>query len=229
MRLTIQMSAALVLALGALFYLGSVTSGTRSVAFAQVVEKLNDARTLTFRTRSQVTGQKPVTAKYLFKAPSYLRLESSSGLISIMDGGPDKALYLEPATKTAFHTPGPGKGVDGTFHPGVQVVDQKPFAKGRIEFSGFNKLKSIAGEKAEPLGKKNIAGVQAQGFRVRQSGEVFTVWADPNTSLPLEIEQKFRVGDREITVTSSDFVFDARLDDSLFSLELPLGYRLRED
>jgi outer membrane lipoprotein-sorting protein len=233
MRLTIPVAAAVFVALGGLWYFGSAMSGTRAVAWAQVVEKVSDARTLTYRSTIQTAGQTtPVTGKYFFKVPSHIRLESSNGLTMIIDGNPGNELFLRPANKTAFFPnrkkPKPG-GVTGTFHAGPQVIDQKPADKGRIEFSGFDKLKNIASDKAEPIGEKSIGGVRAQGFRVQQNGETLTVWVHPKTSLPLVIEQKFRAGDREVTTTMTDFVFDPKLDDSLFSLDVPPGYELRDE
>jgi outer membrane lipoprotein-sorting protein len=247
MRLMVQIAAVLLLAFGGLLYLGSGAWDTRSVAWAQVVEKLNDARTLTYRSTTQTDGQKsPVTAKHLYKVPSHMRLESSNGLIMIMDGSPDKQLFLEPAAKTGFFpNRKPAGKITATYHPGPEVIDLKPANKGtayaapdvldrkpdmrKIEFTGFGKLKHIAADQAEPFGKKNIGGIEAQGFRVQQRGETLTVWVNPKTSLPLSIEQKFRAGDFEVTTTLSDFVFDAKLDDALFSLELPAGYKLREE
>jgi outer membrane lipoprotein-sorting protein len=250
MRLTIPLAAAVLLALGGLLYFGSLTPGARPVAWAQVVERLADARTLIYRSTTQTAGQKsPVTAKWFFKVPSHMRLESSNGLIMIMDGSPESQLFLESATKTGFfpnRKPKPGAKITGTFHADPEFLDRKPESskgiayahpdmldrkpdKGKIEFTGFDKLKHIAADQAEPLGKKPIGGVEAQGFHVQQNGETLTVWVNPKTSLPLVIEQKLRVGDWEITNTFSDFVFDAKLDDSLFSLELPPGYKLREE
>jgi len=232
MRLTIPLAAAVLLALGGFLYFGSIMSGTRSVAWAQVIEKLNDARTLTYRSTERTSGQDSlVTAKWLFKVPSHMRSESSNGLIMIMDGSPETLLFLEPATKTAFfpnRKPKPGAKITGTFHADPEFTDRKP-DKHKIEFTGFDKLKNIAADQAEPLGTKQIGGGEAQGFRVQQDGETLTVWVNPKTSLPLVIEQKFRVGNQEITNTFSDFVFDAKLDDSLFSLGLPPGYKLREE
>jgi hypothetical protein len=49
------------------------------------------------------------------------------------------------------------------------------------------------------------------------------IWADPKTRLPLQVEFIVPDGTR---ITLSDFRFNPKLDDALFSLEVPKGYKL---
>ena len=232
MRLAIPVAAAVLLALGGLVYVGSVTSVGPAVAWADAAAKLRDARTLTYRTTVSGKDVKvPMTMRTWMKVPSQMRMESSNGFISIMDGDPQTALYLDAATKTAYFAKSKANSkprITGTFQPGPQVADLKNENNRTFEFSGFEKFRKLANEKGEPVGKKKIGEVEAQGFRVQQNGLTFTVWVDPQARQPLVIEHTQRAGDKDMTLTMSDFVFDAPLDDALFSLTPPADYKVTE-
>ncbi len=85
---------------------------------------------------------------------------------------------------------------------------------------------SGTGEKAKPLGKKEIDGHEAVGFWVHNAidgmGDM-TLWADPETAWPIRIEVVMDVmaGGR---VVMNNFRYNVDLDPSLFSLEPPAGY-----
>jgi outer membrane lipoprotein-sorting protein len=83
--------------------------------------------------------------------------------------------------------------------------------------------------KVEPLGEKKIEGRQAVGYRVtdrlRMPGTVVEIWGDPLTGLPIRIETTDRLHP-DVKSISSNFVFNVRLDESLFNLEPPPGYKV---
>jgi outer membrane lipoprotein-sorting protein len=247
-RMAIPIAAALLLALGGLVYFESLTSVGPPVAWADVAAKLRDARTLTYSTSTKIQGSAAtMTARHWMKAPGRMRVESSNGFIAIMDGDPGAQLFLDAPTKTAYFSKPPRKATDpgaansatptdqkpkdrvtGKVVPGVQVVDRMREKDGKIEFSGFDNLRNLADIKGEPIGKKQIGEVEAQGFRIQENGLSYTAWIDPKTRQPLVIEHTLRTGDKELTMTMSDFVFDAPLDDALFSLKPPAGYKVTE-
>jgi outer membrane lipoprotein-sorting protein len=245
-RMAIPIAAALLLALGGLVYFESLTSVGPAVAWADVAAKLRDARTLTYTTTIQ--GQAvPMTSRFWMKSPGRMRMESSNGFISIMDGDPETQLFLDAPTKTAYFArprkkrsdsggaksapptdPKAKARVTGKFVPGVQVVDRLREKDGKFEFSGFDNLRNLANIKGEPIGKKQIGEVEAQGFRILKNGISHIAWIDPKTRLPLVIEHTLHTGDKDVTIIMSDFVFDAPLDDALFSLVPPAGYKVTE-
>mgnify|MGYP001468122075 CR=1 FL=1 len=247
-RMAIPVAAAVLLALGGLVYVESLTSVGPPVAWADVAAKLRGARTLTYRTTISGKDVKvPMTSRIWMEVPGRMRLESSNGFISIMDGDPETQLYLDAPTKTAYFAKprrkgtGAGEaksapptdqkakaGVTGKFVPGVQVVDRVRPEGDKFEFSGFDNLRNLANIKGEPIGKKQIGEVEAQGFRIQKNGISHIAWIDPKTRLPLVIEHTLRAGDKDMTITMSDFVFDAPLDDALFSLKPPAGYKVTE-
>ena len=72
----------------------------------------------------------------------------------------------------------------------------------------------------EPLGEKEIDGQIAKGFRASGPDVELTVWANPQTALPIRMEQKWR----QMDLVYTDFQFDIEMDESLFSMEIPEGY-----
>ena len=55
---------------------------------------------------------------------------------------------------------------------------------------------------------------------------VMSLWGDPKTCLPVRIEMtSARMPD--VKLTMSDFAFNVTMDESLFSVEPPAGYKVR--
>jgi len=80
----------------------------------------------------------------------------------------------------------------------------------------------LSDRKAKDLGNAIVGGKKAQGYSTANG---LTVWIDPISGDLVQVEQEFLLGlgGRE---TLSDFRFDADMDESLFSLEVPEGYKL---
>jgi hypothetical protein len=72
----------------------------------------------------------------------------------------------------------------------------------------------------ETLGEKEIDGQTAKGFRATGPDGEVTIWVDPQTALPIRMEQQWR----QMHFVCTDFQFDIELDESLFSMEIPEGY-----
>jgi hypothetical protein len=87
-------------------------------------------------------------------------------------------------------------------------------------------VKRFEQESTERLGTKKVNGKTLQGFR-HQPNEYndFTVWVDPATKLPVEIEIKHL--NRGQTLFLDDFAFDFDLDPSAFSTDVPEGYEIK--
>jgi len=76
----------------------------------------------------------------------------------------------------------------------------------------------------EDLGPREIDGRSAVGFLAKKPHTQVTIWADAETGLPVRIEQDLG----QIQIICKNLQFDAPLDESLFSMEAPEGYRLKE-
>jgi outer membrane lipoprotein-sorting protein len=84
---------------------------------------------------------------------------------------------------------------------------------------------------AEPLGTKQIDEREVAGFKIRLKrdgtdflmGDISEIWVDEKTKR-LVLAETSDTEHRWVS-TLKDFIFDQELDDSLFSLELPEGYK----
>jgi outer membrane lipoprotein-sorting protein len=198
-----------------------------AVAFADVAEALNNVHSATWRTTSvvEVKGPQNKTVTFnaiaMFLAPSHERTETTidgakSKAINIVDGQKDKMIALVPATRTAI------------------VINLKNFPPkdnpfGRT-FQGLRELvvnaRSGKAGKVEPLGVKTIDSHKAEGFRIQLGSIDVNIWADPTTLLPVRVEETS--ADPKASTIMTDFRFNAPLDKSLFSVEVPPGYTVQQ-
>ncbi len=209
-------AAAVLMTAGSLFYFGGPHLVLASVAFEEVAQKLQNAHTLSYvMTMEFPDAKSAVTTRHLFKEPGLLRMETlpAGGPILIMDHKAAKTLAIDPATKSAVllegRLPGAGRG-------------DKDLATSEAQ-----ELRSLAQKKGEPIGERAFGKVQTQGFRVKDDPHYIfelTMWVDPQTRLPVQVEITGKAGDKPFHSTIRDFELDPKLDDSLFSQDPPQGY-----
>ena len=77
----------------------------------------------------------------------------------------------------------------------------------------------------EELGEREIAGQMLLGFRAQHPKADVTIWADPETGLPVRIEQ----AEGQMRTICRNVRFDVETEDALFSMEVPDGYALKEE
>jgi outer membrane lipoprotein-sorting protein len=214
----LRVAAVVLLAVGGLVGLGALLRTGSTLAYADVTRPFRDVDTLTF----QMSVQSPHLPKLLtykegnlniqvfLKEPSRFRLEGPYGLIGIGFLGQDESQFLAlvPLIKTAGLVIAKGNL--------QQFDDSDPM-------DWVKRLRGLAEKRAQPAGKRQIGAVEAHGFLVKEGEEETLVWADPKTRLPILIEESDPEGWR---TTYSDFRFNPELDDALFSLEVPKGYKL---
>src|SRR5262249_47332089 len=207
-------AAVLLIALAGLACWAGLGGPGTPLAFAEVAEKLHNAHTLAYQIT--VTGpeiQEPVSGQVFLKEPGQMRMELPGGgvLISRENKGNIKMLTLEPKGKTAT------------------VLESKMERKalkspGKFDPMEFvERLRNLVNKDAKAVGTRQIGDVRAKGFQVIDDGQDWLVWADPETKLPVEIEFDFPAN---IHIRMRDFRFNPKLDDALFSLEVPAGYKL---
>jgi outer membrane lipoprotein-sorting protein len=182
-------------------------------AFAEVAQKFRDARTLVYRTTLQIAGQpEPIALRVLVKAPALIRCEvESAGTVTVIDGVGGRILVLDPKSRSAL------------------LLEGSAAADGRatnLAASQVEGLRNLAEARSEPVGRRRIGNVEAEGFRVGKAGEEVLVWVDLRARVPLRIELKTRINGVENPISLSNFQFDPSLDDRLFSFEPPAGYAL---
>ena len=80
----------------------------------------------------------------------------------------------------------------------------------------------------ESLGEKEIDGRKVVGFHISSQPHDLILWGDPKTGLPVRVEMTMGI-EGSVKTTFSDFVFNVDMDESLFSLEPPAGYTVRNE
>jgi len=212
MKRILSIAAAVVLFLGlagvAYFFLGR----NATVAFAEVQRQIEQIETMKWHI-SMAMYPKPgkLEMECFYKEPGLMRQEvilSATGekVISLVDFQSGKVLSLVPAEKTAVV-------VDmGQMPEAVRKQHQNPVAELKKRIQG----------NAEELGTKQIQGRPAKGFRVTKNAQTMDIWVDPHSGSPVEVDMSLPgIG----SLTMDDFQPGVALDDSLFSLTVPEGYK----
>ena len=207
----------------------------RGVAFADVIKEMQQVRTATWMEVYEVSPPDDENvyvddlahvAQCAYKAPGCWRLDMTSKhirgenkhieerkCIQIWDFNAGKGLVLDSEKMTASpcsYEPEPGR--DSLFRTFLSPKSDNP-------------------ADAEPLGTKQVGGRESVGFRIRLKrdgtdflmGDVSEIWVDAKTKRLVLAET--RDTERRWVSTLKDFIFDQELDDSLFSLEPPEGYK----
>ena len=228
----LAVAATILVALGISLYWMTIGSGSTSIAFARVAGALDGLRSATFDVTSEAKGdnsQPPAigSGKGFFLAPSRQRIEieisagsakNMMNIIKIVDGEAAKGIMLMPQAKLAV-----------AMDMKKMREDLKKSANGAPPdlFETVRRIvregSSGTGDKAERLGKKEIDGRQAVGFRTHANGMDMTLWAGPETARPIRIEIIMEMLDG-VRLVMNNFRYDVDLDPSLFSLEPPAGY-----
>ena len=206
------------------------------LAFGEVVKAMQQTRTVTWTEVYEILAPYNNENVYLdglghvtqcaYKAPGRWRLDMTSTnirgetkdieeskCIQIWDFNAGKGLVLDLEKMTA------------------STCNYEPEPRVDYLFRTFLSPKTDIPVDAEPLGTRHIDGREAVGFRIRLKrdgtdflmGDVSEIWVDAKTKR-LVLAETSDTEHRWVSILK-DFIFDQELDDSLFSLELPEGYK----
>ena len=220
-----------------------------SPVFADVLEQIYKARTVTYKQTFYLKGRPSFTTEKMIIESGRMRDELSHGDIMIWDFSSGTQLHLMAEPKRAILTHMVGR------------------ARRKRLFNYLDWVSRIHEESGEFACQEEINGQMVDVFVVEVPYEKTTVWVDPETNLPVRVEtvhipnpdkdvvvpeMSLSVSDfggeeyesssiiissgrgsgegihKKMTIVMSDFVWDAELDESLFSLEVPEGYSVEE-
>ena len=188
--------------------------GGSTPAFAEIIRPFLTARTATFKMTMKVEGAPTQTFDCMFMEPVRMRQTSLQGVIVIGDFLEGKIITLMSEQNKAF----------------VIEMENIPENEDQSQFNMFHEIRKHIQEAQETedesvsfLGEREIDGLTTIGYHVQRPGVDITIWADPQTKLPVQMENTMG----PVTYTMTEIVFDIELDESLFSLEIPEGYTIR--
>ncbi|MHC4226310.1 MAG: hypothetical protein ACYSWW_16110 [Planctomycetota bacterium] len=196
-----------------------------SVTWAGMIEHIENARTIIWKTASTEDGR-TTTTRYMVLEPYMMRVELPDGRVMITDHQQERTLALDTTGKIAVVAYARPEmfNYDDYFRnmslPGVSVVE--------IGSREINGRQTIGFRIERPKGNNRTYGVMADNEPIVENELIF--WTDTETQLPVLIEDT-SVGSAGRTVHSitDEIVFGAELDEALFSLEPPSGYTLQHD
>lgn len=209
-RQSLAAAAAVIIIGGAFAILGQRSS---SVAFGSVVENVRAAQAVSFKLNGQTRlpdGKlQDVSADVIVGEPSLMRQVVNGGsMVMITDLAGGKQLVLNPATKTST------------------LVNTNPLASGAANFNIIDQFRRFDPRTFEKVGEKTIGGIRATGFRSVNPAQTQTVWVDPDTQLPIEMEMTMSSAMAPpMSFVMSDFEWAPRVDETTFSLTPPEGYQ----
>ncbi|MGA2229748.1 MAG: hypothetical protein ABSH22_02380 [Tepidisphaeraceae bacterium] len=217
MTLTQKIAAALTLTLSglAVWFAFSLFGGFATVTYSQVIDQIRTARTMTWNeTVSGGQMPMPMTMKTLCNE-SRVRVEYSQGTtVMIMDQKAGMSLILNGLDKTAQLIEIKKTGASDA--PPSPQDDPAAF------------FRNLATQQGKPIEDRQINGIEAKGFSTESFGFPTSLYVDPKTKMPLLVESTVTMGSQRMKVVMTDFAFDTPLDDSLFSLDPPPGYTLKD-
>ncbi|MHC4310277.1 MAG: hypothetical protein ACYSSN_10055 [Planctomycetota bacterium] len=214
-----KLAAAAVIIIAVILGLNFIGGPSKSgLVFADVVRPILTARTVVFDV-IMGEGENVTITKVMNMGTQRIRGEvlSADGktvqVIVIVDYDTSQMLQLIPSQKTAVL---------------IELKDipetEKPENVLETMRNIITELQNDPDVSVEPLGEKEIDGQIATGFRATGPDGELTVWANPETGLPIRFEQKWN----QMQFVCTDFQFDIEMDESLFKMEIPEGYSALE-
>lgn len=202
-------AAAIVVAVIALF--NPWSAGTP--AFADIRQELNAIKTATFTITVRSEQGTHETFCSIKNPGGMHRVTEVNGqeIINILDYAAGQMLTLVPEVNVATQTSMVG------------------LPKSEVPLNLIDELSRIEDENAELVGEENIDGRAYLRYDFRQGDYVGTVWINPDTKLPYRSEWRTSdTADQPASIVVGDFVWNPPLDDSLFELQVPVGYAIGE-
>jgi len=178
------------------------------VTFAQVIQPILNANTAVFDIL--IGGDKPDTPViHDMVMGSRIRriVAAAPDEISIIDLAEGRILSLNDAKKEAVY---------------YDLKGLPPIPNYLENFKGlFAKLQEIPHFEVQQLGAQEIDGHKAVGFLAKHPKVEITLWADAKTGLPIRVDQK----EPQMTTVVKNMRFDVPMEEALFSMEVPSGYK----
>ena len=205
-----------------------------SVVFADAMDNIKQASTFSCTEIFQATyqdgekhGKYLLKQKWMFKEPDKERHESLTspwprfiGETTIMDYGKRQLLVLRPVEKTArLHDMSSDYDIDEK--TGELKLTQ-------LDTSLRDRLLKLSDGAVEDFGSVELDGQSVRMLQSHTDKRITTVWIDPETNYPVQIEHKWTDQSREPVLYTS-IQIDTELDADLFSLESPDGYTFTMD
>ncbi len=200
-----KLAAAAVIIIAVILGLNFIGRPSKSgLVFADVVQRIRKARTVTFTTEIKV-GEQVMLIENTRKEPGLKRALMPGGLVLISDLAQKKSITINHSEKQ---------------------YTERDLENAQIQ-DFFEDMRTFPDRANEVLPKEEMDGRIVQAFRVIEHGINAICWIDVQTGDLIRIEGQFPNAPNT-RIVATDFKFDVELDDALFSLIPPDGYAPKE-
>lgn len=196
-----------------------IQGASPALALDEVVDNMIKARSARFDMTVKLAGLPEQKMKAFFAEPNFFRQEMENGYVNVADWKAGKMIGLDPNAKQAT--------IIKLVNVPKDVDDKRQQNQFDAIRDSLRKAVSDPNTKIESLGGKKLGSRKVLGYRFKDGPHPMTIWADPETKLPVSIESAM-IGPPKTTVTMSNFEFNVKLDRSMFSLKIPDGYKILE-
>ena len=195
-----------------------------SEAFAAAIDQVAKAHTFSCRQISQEMGNDGKLqiheTTYWFKEPDKSRLQHGEWIgnqTMITDYGKHRRLTLIPKDKVADL-----QDTSETYRVNRETGDLEP---AKLETDVRDDVMKLTAEAVKDLGMQERDGRKVRVLQSHGKESVRTVYVNPETRQPVEIVIEWPKNPQS-KFTYTDIRIDQELDDKLFSLDVPAGYKL---
>lgn len=176
------------------------------IELSEVQRHVTDTKTVTLKDVQFLNGKPHDSSRLLILGPGLVRTETDDSY-AVIDFPGRKAIMVSAKEKRATILEG--------------AAFQLPE---RMNFYLF--FKDIARNPSTPLSEREVDGHPAVGFVVKVNGQESSVWVDTRSRLPIRVESTSREGEDVLVDVMSEIVFDRPLNESLFQMTPPDGYKV---
>ena len=192
--------------LGVYHFASTFVGGT--VTFADVIKPIFNARTATLTIIIGEEGSGVEIHDMIMESRIRRTLPSMEGIVAIIDMDSGRILQLSTDKKEAVYIDLKDWPAMPNYMESLQNV--------------ITRLQESPGFEVEELGIRQIDGRNLIGFHAEHPKINITIWADPETALPVRIEQT----EGQMNIICKDLQFDVPMDEELFNMDVPEGYSL---
>lgn len=206
LSMTIRMSVGALAAAGLAAALSVLVPRETSAAFGlvEVERQVATARTVTYTTTLSLNNNPPQSMKTLRSGSHLIRTEYDGGY-TVIDLKAKRSMIIR------------------NFERSVEFQSLTNSKSGPFDF--HQKFKEIAQDPTEVLPGREVDGKPAIGFVANWHGYEVTVWVDPDSRRPVRVEETRKFDKNVSEVVTKDIVFDRPLDESLFRMIPPEGFK----
>ncbi len=208
----IKIAAAAVIIIAAglgVYHFGSTFVGG-TVTFADVIKPIFNARTATLTIIIGEEGSGVEIHDMIMESRIRRTLSNMEGVVAIIDMDSGRILQLTLDKKEAIYIDLKDWLAMPNYMESLQNV--------------ITRLQESPGFKVEELGIQQIDGRDLIGFYAEHPKTSITIWADPETALPVRIDQT----EGQMNVICKDLQFDVPMDEELFNMDVPEGYSVQQ-